>query len=133
MSIAIAPGISSFIAGHHYDHGGLSLQECMTPVITLQAAGANGGKQNIAAEIGDIRWVGLNCRVSVQSEGEGVTAVLRTRVADDSSSISKPKPIKEGRCSLMVDDEFEGQSAVLVLLNSSGEVIAKKSTLVGEE
>ena len=133
VSIAIAPGISSFIAGHQYDHGGLSLQECMTPVITLQNAGATHGKQNISAEIGDIRWVGLNCRVSVQSEGEGVTAVLRTRVADDSSSISKPKPIKEGRCSLMVDDEFEGQSAVLVLLNSSGEVIAKKSTLVGEE
>lgn len=133
VSIAVAPGVSSFIAGHHYDHGGLSLQECLTPVITLRNTRAAKGKQDATAEIKDIRWLGLNCRVSVLTDNDGVSAVLRTRVADDGSSISRPKPIKNGKCSLMVDDEFEGESAVLVLLDSNGEVIAKKSTFVGED
>jgi hypothetical protein len=35
VNIAFAPGISAFRAGLHYDHGGLSLQECLTPVIDI--------------------------------------------------------------------------------------------------
>jgi len=37
VSIAMAPHICSFIAGKHYDHGGLSLQECLTPVINVKS------------------------------------------------------------------------------------------------
>lgn len=36
VNIAFAPGISAFRAGSHYDHGGLSLQECLTPVIDIR-------------------------------------------------------------------------------------------------
>lgn len=36
VNIAFAPGISAFRAGAHYDHGGLSLQECLTPVIDIR-------------------------------------------------------------------------------------------------
>lgn len=36
VNIAFAPGISSFRAGLHYEHGGLSLQECLTPVIDIR-------------------------------------------------------------------------------------------------
>lgn len=35
VSIAMAPGISSFVAGDYYNHGGLSLQECLTPVLKI--------------------------------------------------------------------------------------------------
>ncbi|WP_019935800.1 BREX-1 system phosphatase PglZ type B [Oceanimonas smirnovii] len=35
VHITFAPGISAFRAGLHYDHGGLSLQECLTPVIDI--------------------------------------------------------------------------------------------------
>jgi hypothetical protein len=35
VSIAMAPGISSYVAGDHYNHGGLSIQECLTPVINI--------------------------------------------------------------------------------------------------
>ncbi|MFA0082799.1 BREX-1 system phosphatase PglZ type B [Vibrio breoganii] len=38
VSIAMAPGISGYVAGDHYNHGGLSLQECLTPVLTLKAS-----------------------------------------------------------------------------------------------
>ncbi|MBO2628127.1 BREX-1 system phosphatase PglZ type B [Shewanella algae] len=35
VSIAMAPGISAFTAGDYYNHGGLSLQECLTPVLEV--------------------------------------------------------------------------------------------------
>tara|TARA_B110000196_G_scaffold293833_1_gene282434 strand:+ start:23927 stop:25972 length:2046 start_codon:yes stop_codon:yes gene_type:complete len=35
VNIAFAPGIGAFRAGLHYDHGGLSMQECLTPVIDI--------------------------------------------------------------------------------------------------
>lgn len=37
VSVAMAPGISGFIAGDYYNHGGLTLQECLTPVINIHA------------------------------------------------------------------------------------------------
>ena len=33
----------------------------------------------------------------------------------------------------MVDDQYEGSSAVLVLLDDQGNVLAKRPTLVGDE
>lgn len=37
VRVAMAPGISGFIAGDYYNHGGLSLQECLAPVINVYA------------------------------------------------------------------------------------------------
>jgi len=36
VSVAMAPGISGYVAGDYYNHGGLSLQECLTPVLNIQ-------------------------------------------------------------------------------------------------
>ncbi|WP_282176010.1 BREX-1 system phosphatase PglZ type B [Vibrio nereis] len=38
VSIAMAPGISGYVSGDHYNHGGLSLQECLTPVLNVRNA-----------------------------------------------------------------------------------------------
>ena len=35
ISIAMAPGISAYVAGDYYNHGGLSLQECLTLELNL--------------------------------------------------------------------------------------------------
>ena len=35
VSVAMAPGISGYVAGDYYNHGGLSIQECLTPVINI--------------------------------------------------------------------------------------------------
>ncbi|WP_413536268.1 BREX-1 system phosphatase PglZ type B [Rahnella inusitata] len=35
VSLAMAPGVSAFTAGDYYNHGGLSLQECLTPVLKV--------------------------------------------------------------------------------------------------
>lgn len=133
VSIAMAPGVCSFKAGQNYDHGGLSLQECMTPVIQIRNTKAVTAVSALTATLSEIRWLGLTCKIQAETTAEGVLAVLRTRPADPDSEITKRKPLKDGKCSLMADDQFEGCSAVLVLLDDQGNVLAKKPTLVGDE
>jgi hypothetical protein len=36
VNIAMAPGISAYVTGDYYNHGGLSLQECLTPVLDIK-------------------------------------------------------------------------------------------------
>jgi hypothetical protein len=36
VNIAMAPGISAYVTGDYYNHGGLSLQECLTPVLDVK-------------------------------------------------------------------------------------------------
>tara|TARA_R110001592_G_scaffold13740_2_gene62794 strand:- start:8619 stop:10937 length:2319 start_codon:yes stop_codon:yes gene_type:complete len=133
VSIAMAPGACSFKAGQHYDHGGLSLQECLTPVIEVRSTHSPIKASATSATLSDLRWLGLTCKVQAQTSAEGVLAVLRTHPADPDSEITKRKPLKEGKCNLLVDDQYEGTSAVMVLLDDQGNVLAKKPTLVGEE
>ena len=133
VNVAMAPGVSCFKAGQNYDHGGLSLQECLTPVINIQnIKSARAEEQAIAATISDIRWLGLVCKVNVKTESNKVVAVLRIKPADTSSEISPRKIIKDGKCTLMVDDQYEDTPAVLVLLDENDTVLAKQSTLIGE-
>ena len=130
VSVAMAPSISSFIAGRHYEHGGLSLQECLTPVLNIKSKAAL--LSTASATITSKRWVGLACKIQVETNDK-VFAVLRTKPADDDSNICAIKPIKDGGCSLLVEDEdCEGSSVVLVLLDSTGQLLAKQATIVGE-
>jgi hypothetical protein len=130
VSIAMAPDISSFIAGRHYDHGGLSLQECVTPVLRIRSLVSAISKAS--ASIKSKKWLGLRCKVEVETEDE-VYAVLRTKPADEKSNISTKKKITDGNCTLMVeDDDLNGSSAVLVLIDGDGQLLDKQATIVGE-
>lgn len=133
VSIAMAPGACSFKAGQHYDHGGLSLQECLTPVIEVRNTHSSVPASTMTAVLSELRWLGLTCKVQAETSTEGVLAVLRTHSADPNSEITRRKPLKEGKCSLLVDDQYEGTTAVIVLLDDQGNVLAKKPTLVGDE
>lgn len=122
-------GIHSFIAGRCYAHGGVSLQECLVPVLKIERSEELAA---VSAFIKDVNWRGLTCRVAVESESDDISVDLRTKVADPSSSIVGAKPLKEGSVSLMVeDDENEGLSAVVVVMDEAGSVIAKQPTTVG--
>ena len=129
VSIAMAPHICSFIAGKHYDHGGLSLQECLTPVINIKSLNV---LSKVSASIKSTKWLGLRFKVEVETDGE-VYAVLRTKPADTDSSVSTKKQVKDGKCTLMVeDDELEGSSTVLVIIDIEGQLLDKQVTIVGE-
>ena len=127
--VAVAPGIACFGAGNEYAHGGLTLQESLVPVIRV-TAGEAGAKA--AAKVEDISWVGLRCRVQVETAQPGLSVDLRLKVNDPSSSVSKARPVDaKGAASLLVaDDELEGTPAVVVVLDASGHVIAKQPTII---
>jgi hypothetical protein len=126
----MAPSISSFVAGRHYEHGGLSLQECITPVLHIKSH--KSLLSHPSAVIKSKKWIGLVCKVQVTSDHKAY-AVLRTKSADENSNICTMKPIVNGVCTLMVEDEdLEGSSVVLVLLDEVGQLMAKQATIVGE-
>lgn len=121
-------GIHSFIAGRAYAHGGVSLQECLVPVIKI----TNDMKLQATAKITEVQWRGLVCKVEIQSASGGLTVDLRTKVADGATSIVQPHSLDGSSARLMVEnDDNEGVSAVVVVLDESGTVIAKQATTVG--
>ncbi len=128
--VAVAPGIACFEAGREYAHGGLSLQESLVPVIRVTA-----GTATAATRITDVSWTRLRCRVRIEPVLPGLSVDLRTRVGDASSSLSEARPVDEdGAASLLVeDDDFEGSTAAIVVLDASGNVIARQSTIIGGE
>lgn len=132
VPIAMAPGISSFIAGAEYAHGGLSLQESLIPVIEIKPKAS--GQSKPVLEVTSVQWSGLRCRVEVSANISGLWADIRTKAADASSSlVDKAKPIQEGKVSLVVsNDEAEGQAAFVVIYDELGELHAKQHTVIGE-
>jgi hypothetical protein len=131
VQVAYAPSVSNFIAGAEYAHGGISLQECLVPVLTLNCAGSSHPQATVT--IKSATWKGLRCAVVVVGAGAGQRVDIRTKAALASSSLaSSDKPLEGGKASLAVaDDEHLGAAAVVVVLGADGEVLQKQSTTVG--
>jgi len=127
--VAVPTGIGAFRAGLEYDHGGLSLQECLVPGFTIRKPAVDA-----AGKIESLAWRGLRCRVEVAGAGAGWQVDLRTAAGDAGSSLTGPHLIESGRASLLVEDDDQiGVPTVVVLLAPDGQVVAKRSTLVGGE
>ena len=131
VQVAYAPGVSSFIAGAEYAHGGISLQECLVPVLQLDCAGA--AKTAAAVTIQSVTWKGLRCTVVVEGASPGQRVDIRSKAALASSSLAASvKPLDGGKASLAVaDDEHMGAAALVVVLSAEGEVLQKQVTTVG--
>jgi hypothetical protein len=131
VQVAYAPGVSSFIAGAEYAHGGISLQECLVPVLLLECVGAAGATATVT--IKSVTWKGLRCTVVVDGGAPGQRVDIRTKAALASSSLaSSDKPLEGGKASLAVaDDEQMAAAAVVVVLSADGEVLQKQATTVG--
>ncbi len=126
-----APGISCYRAGFDYAHGGISLQECVIPIVTVQSTGASL-LANVT--ICEISWLGMRCRLSVAPIGTELTADLRIKPKVINSSITRPKKIdSQGKASLVVeDDSLEGTIVSLVVTDSEGKIVCQQATVVGE-
>ena len=131
VQVAYAPGVSSFIAGAEYAHGGISLQECLVPVLQLDCAGAE--KTAAAVTIRSVTWRGLRCSVVADGAAPGQRVDIRTKAALAASSLAaSDKPLDGGKASLAIaDDEHMGAAAVVVVLSAEGEVLHKQVTTVG--
>ena len=126
--VAIGPGIACFQANTEYAHGGLSLQESLVPIVRVTAGAVGAATLSIA----DVTWLGLRCRVRVEGAA-GLSVALRTQVGNADSTIGQSKPVDDnGAASLLVaDDELEGATAAVVVLDSNGQVVARQSTIIG--
>ena len=132
--IVLAPGVSVFRGGTEYAHGGLTLQECLIPTLTLRASGTT---DKASVRIESAKWIGLRLQIQLSESGTAVQIDLRTRPAAAESSILSQRqrlksPGASGRVSLTVeDDDRLGQAVVLVVLLGE-QVVAKQAVTVGE-
>lgn len=134
QSFALADGISCYKKGEEYAHGGLSLQECLTPIIMLTSTADK--KTKITCELTDYSWRGLRCNVAIAGSSSGVMVDIRKNAGDASSSVvMNTKPVKKtGIASVVVEDEdLLGNDAVIVVLDSNGELIEQRKIKIGGE
>ena len=89
--MASPPGVGCYRASVEYSHGGISLQEMVTPVLRLRAALA----VDDGAKLLEAKWTGARCRVYVGGDSSGVRIDVRTRQADSSSSLLADKQARE--------------------------------------
>jgi hypothetical protein len=129
VRVALAPGVGVFIEGREYTHGGATLQECMVPVLVV----TRGASAGVDARIASVEWVHLRCKIQIEGEFAGCRVDIRTKPGDSKTSVAAPKGVPEnGRVSVVVeDDDLEQSAAVVVLLDASGQVVAKQATTVG--
>jgi hypothetical protein len=127
---AYGPGANCFSNGNEYAHGGVSLQECLTPVLLFSLSEV---PSTVTAKIQDIKWLGMRCRATIDTGGAKVTADLRTKPNDPTSSVADPKVVSaDGRVSLLVEnDDLEGTVVSMVIVDLSGSVIGKLATTIG--
>jgi hypothetical protein len=124
--VAVAPGAKVFRKGEAYAHGGLTLQECVTPVLRVSADGGSAGTTRIVA----LRWKGLRCSVELSGPATGLSA--HVEIASTRSRVASKDVEPDGHVSLLVgDDSHLGKPATLLITESSGAVIAKGDTRVG--
>ncbi len=129
VRVAVAPGTACFFAGTEYTHGGVSLQECVVPLLTVKASPAAPPPTSIEA----VTWVGLRCRLQVAG-GFGLKADLRTKAGDPSTSVvERLREIgADGQVSLAVpNDSLEGSAVHVVILGPNDQPVARQSTTIG--
>ena len=131
-AIVLAPGVSCFVAGMEYAHGGLTLQEALIPSLTVSAKQTGGAKSVVLKEM---KWSGM--RLNVVLEGaQGLTIDVRSKVADATTSFAA-NPITGAadgqKTSLLVaDDGARGAAAFLVVVDQNGQPIFKQPIVIGE-
>ena len=116
-----------------YAHGGISLQECLIPDLLVRPVQEARGPK---ASIVDVQWLGLRCRVTVDSPSAGLQVDIRTKPnAPECSIVTALKSVgADGKAGIVVEDEeLAGTAAGVVVLDSSGRPIAKHQTTVGGE
>lgn len=129
VRVAVAPGIHCYEAGKEYEHGGLSPQECVVPVLT-----ATGRASRATVIISEVRWRRLRCNVTIEGAAPGTRVDIRTKGGDPSTTLTAGgKEIgAEDEVSFLVEDaDREDEAAIVVVMGPDDAVLAQTSTIVG--
>ena len=130
QSFATPPGTACFSKQDEYAHGGVSLQECLTPDIRVERG---AGPAGASASIRSIVWLRLRCVADVEAIGGPATADIRVGGPSGRSVVLEPKPVADdGAVSLVLDgDEHEDAALTFVVADADGRVLAHQSTRTG--
>lgn len=131
MCIAVARGIHCYEAGKEYEHGGISPQECILPVITVRAREDAGAPVSIE----EVRWNRLRCYVRLEGAPKETIVDIRSKAtAPDTSVAVEPRaPEPDGSVSLLVPDEEREGDAAFVVVTVRGSLRAQQLTSIGAE
>jgi len=134
VNMAVAPGARCFEEGKEYEHGGLSVQECVLPLVTVRSSTV----KTPALRLDSSTWRGFRCAVSLTGqEGlpmDGYKVDMRTKAADPTSTICNGgKAVTGDSVALVVEDEHRGAAAHVVLLDATGAVLDKVTTTVPDD
>lgn len=130
VRIASPPGIGSFYSTTEYSHGGISVQECVTPELIVER-----GSAKVRAEIKSVQWRGMRCKVIVATNSPNSKVDVRLNWKQPATSIvAGVKDIgTNGDANVAIaDDKHEGSAAAVVVLDATGKVLDHKATTVGE-
>ena len=130
IQVASPPGIGAFRTNNEYAHGGVSLQECVVPELIVER-----GVTAVSASIHSVSWRGMRCRIGVETGSLGISVDLRQNWRQPETSLAVAKQLDaKGEASLaVVDDQHEGAAATVVVLDSTGRVLDRRPTTVGED
>ena len=129
--VALADGISCYRAGDEYQHGGLSLQECLTLQLIVHKGSAS---DDAFTGTLDITWKGLRCNVVADGDIFGLSVDIRLQpgVASTSAVLAVKTFKDNGVTSVVVENEdLEGEKASLLLIDSNGNVVYQMDTIIG--
>lgn len=132
VRISEAPGIYCYEAGKEYEHGGLSPQECITPVLEVMK---NGGESETPVTIEAMKWRGMRFSAKIGGAKSGMIIDIREKAGDATTSIvtATASPVENGEVSLIIEDEDKQGTAVFVVaLTAAGLVCAQTLTIIGE-
>jgi hypothetical protein len=116
-----ADGVSSYRHGLEYTHGGVSLQECLTPELVVSSP-VSPGRSDVYLDDDSIDWRGLRCTVTLRPPQTGYELDLRLQPGDESTSIIRTRKAfnDSGTVAVLVENEdYEGKQVFVVVIDET--------------
>ena len=133
VRIAVPPGAYAFRAGEAYAHGGVSLQECVVPDITIGDVVSGGSVVGGTARIASVAWKRFRLTVTLDREPVDLDIEVRREARDPTSRIEATRVGGDGpRVELRVDPDVDEETPVaVVVVDAHGSVLDAKTTAIG--
>lgn len=132
VRVAVAPNICCYEIGKEYEHGGISPQECITPLLTITRT-TNEARLPISIE--SPKWKGLRFTAIIIGTKAGMKVDIRSKAGDAATSLvnAPVSPDENGDVSLIVEDEEKLDAAAFIVITAAnGQICAQKLTTIGE-